>query len=126
MKILVTALALIAVAFSYFYLNPSAIQVGEITTEAPERPTSVPEDAFWVGGLDGGSFIRVTSESSDRNVIFAEIYNDDTGDIEYSGPMNYSGQGSIPETITDPSFFIGWDGNALHLSNGHSFVAVDH
>lgn len=124
-KILLSIIALTAIVFSYFYFTPSAIQVEETKIEAPNKPSSVPEDTFWAGGVDGGNFIKITVDSTAPKAVSAEIYNDSTGDVEYNGRMEYSGPDGVPEAVSDPSFIHGWDGNSLHLANGHSLSAVE-
>jgi hypothetical protein len=49
-------------------------------TTTPQRPSKVPETAFWCGGADGGSWYEIKSISNGTYNI--AIYNDFTGDIE--------------------------------------------
>ena len=49
---------------------------------APERPSSIPAQARWVGGPDGGSWIVIDAYSS--NQVKARIYFDD-GELWSSG-----------------------------------------
>lgn len=39
----------------------------------PDKPTTVPENAIWVGGLDGGVWLKIDKVIS-SNTIKAEIY----------------------------------------------------
>ncbi len=49
----------------------------------PIKPQNVPEDAVWVGGYDGGCFVRIDSEYSDTTRFV--IYFDSDGEIWYDG-----------------------------------------
>lgn len=49
----------------------------------PIKPQNVPEDAVWVGGYDGGCFVRIESEYTDTTHFV--IYFDSDGEIWYDG-----------------------------------------
>jgi hypothetical protein len=48
------------------------------------RPVGIPSDAVWVGGADGGAYVRCTIDSA-RNVNPCSVWNDYTGDLIESG-----------------------------------------
>lgn len=48
---------------------------------APERHASIPPDATWAGGIDGGYWFLVTS-SSGANTFNIKIYNEHSGEID--------------------------------------------
>lgn len=119
MKKLVFGFVIICTVFAIFLvLNPPEITFEEVVTTAPSKPKSVPENAFWVGGIDGGSFILISEKVNADNVFSAQIYNDYTGDLEYSGMLKYLGVIKDEKLLTDPTFYQGWDGEKLHLANG--------
>ncbi|MEW5755643.1 MAG: hypothetical protein AB1810_05010 [Pseudomonadota bacterium] len=82
----------------------------------PQRPSNVPETAFWVGGVDGGVFVSVrTLEESTDDLYYAEIYYV-SGDLAYRGPMKIY----PPDASFDPKIkesYEGWDGDNLYLNN---------
>ncbi len=51
--------------------------------EPPVKPKSVPQDAIWAGGYDGGCFFLLQSEYSDTSRF--TIYEEHNGDIWYDG-----------------------------------------
>lgn len=89
----------------------------------PSRPPKVPADAFWVGGPDGGAFIRLQKSNvpaPQAGTYDAWIYNDQSGDLWYSGKLFLSGSRKLEPQITRPEAFEGWDGERLHLSDGRT------
>ena len=119
MKKLVVGIAIICAVFiTLLILNPPEITFEEVKTAEPNKPKSVPEEAFWAGGIDGGNFILIRKDEKGNNVFSAEIYNDYTGDLEYSGTLKYSGVAIAQKSLSDPAFYQGWDGEKLHLANG--------
>lgn len=101
--------------------NPPSIIVEDIEVTRPEKPKSVSDHAFWVGGVDGGNFIVVT-KTKEKSLFFAEIYHDFTGELEYAGMLKYSGSKEIENFLGKASFYQGWDGENLHLANGESMT----
>lgn len=55
------------------------------------RPAGVPSDALWVGGADGGAYVRCEVDLA-RNVDHCELWNDFTGDLAESGDYQIHGQ----------------------------------
>jgi hypothetical protein len=50
-------------------------------TAPPPSPQSVPAEAFWTGGPDGGVFVILSRESGTPSpVVRVEVYNDSTGE----------------------------------------------
>jgi len=88
----------------------------------PAKPNSVPENAFWVGGHEGGVFVLVSKNKSEVT-YYGTIYFDANGDVWYQGKFKYTGDS--PFDVTDKSMYTGWDGDYLFLSNGEKLIAVD-
>ncbi len=107
-----------AVFATLFIINPPDFTFENAVIMAPSKPKSVPDAAFWVGGIDGGNFVLISKKVNSDNVFSAQIYNDYTGDLEYSGTLKYSGVIEDERALTDPTFYQGWDGEKLHLGNG--------
>lgn len=63
----------------------SLFQAGCYRAYPPPRPDSVPIDAVWAGGLDGGGWVRCSTPSSEFNIC--TIY-DEEG--RTPGPARYS------------------------------------
>ena len=79
----------------------------------PKKPSQVPESALWVGGMDGGVFIKVKEKS---NKYIGEVYYI-SGDIAYKGELEIHPKGSTPPNLEAKESFTGWDGDIIYLSN---------
>jgi hypothetical protein len=51
----------------------------------PPRPAGVPVDALWVGGPDGGVFMRLEATAANGATYWGTIYNGFTGSVWYEG-----------------------------------------
>lgn len=119
MKKLTLVFMIICAAFAALYIiNPPEVTFRSTETAAPSKPKSVPDAAFWIGGVDGGNFIYISKKMDSQKIYSAQIYNDHTGEIEYSGALKYSGVTENVESLKDVSIYQGWDGEKLHLANG--------
>jgi len=80
------------------------------------RPLRVPSDALWVGGADGGAYVRCTSDSA-RDVNPCSVWNDYTGDLIESGDYRLRKEGRAATeaelVISFPDF-----GGLIYLKNG--------
>ncbi|WP_028293947.1 hypothetical protein [Oceanobacter kriegii] len=81
------------------------------------KPSSVPESAFWVGGSDGGVYVFI--EKLQNNIYRSEIYNE-SGEAEYKGKLQLLPPGALE--YTNKSIFQGWDGDTLYLSEDRRLV----
>ncbi len=90
--------------------------------QAPPRPESVPATALWIGGPDGGVFVKV-SMTKVKNIYFGTIYFDSNGEICYQGPFRYTGDDAFE--VDDKSSYSGWDGDYLFLTNHEKLIAID-
>lgn len=110
--------AILFVVFSMLLISkPPKIILNEADVIAPNKPGSVPDNVFWVGGVDGGNFISISKVERMDNLYSARIYNDYSGDLEYDGLLKYSGNKMLDNSLSDPTLFLGWDGEKLHLTN---------
>ena len=50
-------------------------------TPIPERVDGIPEDAFWVGGIHGGSWYSIQHIDEEEQTVFFRIYHDTNGEI---------------------------------------------
>jgi hypothetical protein len=58
--------------------------------QPPSRPLTVPQDAQWAGGPDGGCWVRCSIDVQ-RDVNYCVAYLDTTGDIMQSGDFRLRG-----------------------------------
>lgn len=86
----------------------------------PARPSNIPAASVWVGGLDGGVFVRITkADKLGKNIYLGEIHYI-SGDLSYKGPMKLSPAGPIDFDLTKKESFEGWDGDTLYLNKNYS------
>jgi hypothetical protein len=83
------------------------------------RPRNVPVDAIWVGSLDGGAYILLTRMKSRTEERYcAEVFNDITGKVLYSGLVIRDPPVSRPIEAISCGIFVGWDGSEILLNDG--------
>lgn len=49
--------------------------------KAPKRPKNIPEQAFWVGGTDGGNWFVVEDVHIHKSNAFIKVFNDSDGSL---------------------------------------------
>jgi hypothetical protein len=91
--------------------------------EEPPRPAGVPADAFWVGGPDGGVFMRLEPTADNGATYRGAVYNEFTGSVWYEGRFILEPAGSPPVNVRDRRILSGWDGVAIHLTDGRALMA---
>lgn len=98
-----------------------ACKTGARSTQvkAPPRPSGVPEKALWAGGLDGGAFILLTPTSSVGRYV-GKVYDDNTGQVIFSGTLKLDAKESVPINVADAKTFDAWDGDTLYLTDGRT------
>ncbi|NOY84567.1 MAG: hypothetical protein GXO96_07075 [Nitrospirae bacterium] len=92
----------------------------------PPRPKSVPNDAMWIGGVDGGAWILLKKNQSDPEYIYrAEVYGDQAGNQWYIGRLEVipNSQPSVP--LGRAGAYGVWDGDRLLLEDGRVMRAID-
>lgn len=98
-------------------LSGCQCEVRSAEPEPPPRPRGVPANAVWAGGVDGGDFILLNPAAPD-GTYSAKIYNDHSGDVEFSGKLRLKEPSQAPIDLHDPKAYSGWDGESLLLSDG--------
>ncbi|HEX4878709.1 MAG TPA: hypothetical protein VFV39_02600 [Limnobacter sp.] len=86
------------------------------------KPASVPAASVWVGGLDGGVFVRVTQGKSAGGATYQATVHHSTGDLSYDGPVSPSPAGPIAVDLSKQESFEGWDGDTLYLKGGQKLT----
>lgn len=80
----------------------------------PKKVVGIPKDAFWSGGVDGGNWFLVKEEK--RNVYYVHIYNDYSGEIEYTGKFKIIGKIVSVQVLKNTISF--YSGEKIYLVNG--------
>jgi hypothetical protein len=110
----------LAVLLAACVLVGCSTEVGE-----PARPAGVPADALWVGGVDGGVFVKVARATSGETGRFSgAIYYEHSGDPWYRGDFTLEPPGSGRVEVGRADTYSGWDGTSLLLRDGRRLVAV--
>lgn len=98
-------------------LSACQCRVESVEIEPPPRPSGVPTKAVWAGGIDGGEFILLSPAASDGTYP-VKIYNDHSGDLEFSGRLRLTAPSAAPIDVNDPKTYSDWDGESLSLRDG--------
>jgi len=84
----------------------------------PDRPDNIPGNTLWIGGTDGGVFIRVNKMKEDKPYVYdAEIYFG-TGDIDFKGKLTINTRDKPVFDYDKQDSYSGWDGDTLYLRDG--------
>ncbi|WDE14389.1 hypothetical protein H3N35_03815 [Thalassomonas haliotis] len=90
----------------------------EVSSELPPKPDNIPEKALWVGGPDGGVYILVKKDKSDKKTLYdAKIYYSE-GSVNYIGKLVINTPNNPWFDYQDISSYSGWDGDTLYLQDG--------
>ena len=101
-----------------FVLAASGCESQEPVVVEPSKPSNVPSEAIWVGGIDGGVFVLIRdSESSDDGIYFGEIYYV-SGDVSYKGDLKIYPDNLLRIDFNNKESYQGWDGDTLYLREG--------
>ena len=88
----------------------------------PDRPTNVPAQAVWAGGLDGGSFVHCEVDSS-RDVNKCTVYNEDTGQVMEQGDFRLKTEGRAARVEELKYTWADW-GGMIGLADGQTLQRV--
>jgi hypothetical protein len=89
----------------------------------PSRPANLPADAFWLGGPDGGVYVRVQRVAgTDPRLYSGAVYHPD-GAVWYEGEFLLEPAAAQLVEPSDTAAFLGWDGTQLLLEGSRSLVA---
>jgi hypothetical protein len=92
----------------------------------PSKPDSVPDNALWIGGADGGAWILISKPEDQADHIYhAEIYGDQAGEPWYIGLLELSNRTNTNVPLNDPEVFGIWDGDALSLKDGRIMQSIE-
>lgn len=105
-----------------FLLSGCDVQSNADPAQPPEKPSSVPDEAIWVGGADGGVFVKL-SETARNDLYTGSIYRGHSGEVWYQGRFEYTGDEAFDPD--KPSNYESWDGTVLHLNNQESLAAIE-
>jgi len=85
----------------------------------PKRPSDVPNDAIWAGGIDGGVWYIISSQKRIANVWAIKIYKDN-GSPWVRGEFWWK---EAPDTKTMPPISA-FDGHVIYLKGNKKMLPV--
>jgi hypothetical protein len=99
--------------FFIFTLGCTSIAVKDYT---PKKHPTIPDSAFWRGGIDGGSWFLIKNINNHRNLADISIYNDQDGSLIMSKTFmlicNANKMTFIEDLEQQVNFF---DGEKIHF-----------
>jgi hypothetical protein len=102
-----------------FLIGATVLACRPAPVTAPARPPTVPADAVWAGGPDGGAWIRCEKRPAD---YLCAVYDDSIGAQWARGRFVLQGG---PSTGPGGSLeFSGFDGESIHLLDGRTLRPV--
>jgi len=88
------------------------------------RPDTIPKNALWVGGHDGGVYVVIEKNISDKSTIYrAKIFHAN-GDLDYKGKLSINSSMSSSFEYKNVYSYLGWDGDTLYLTDGHELKII--
>ncbi|MCP4338821.1 MAG: hypothetical protein GY799_08010 [Desulfobulbaceae bacterium] len=92
----------------------------------PTRPVPVPNEAMWIGGIDGGAWVLLRKqENQPDHIYYAEVYGDQVGDPWYIGRLEVIPHSKPNVPLDNPEAYGVWDGDSLLLEDGRSMRTID-
>ncbi|MFY7938615.1 MAG: hypothetical protein ACOVOQ_14630 [Flavobacterium sp.] len=100
------------------FIIMTSCNVGNQKVEKPKKLKSVPEKAFWIGGVDGGNWYYIEYIHPHKNSAKISIYNDQSGELIVSKKFilvcESQNQTFIKNLETQIDSF---DGNRIYLTS---------
>ena len=89
-----------------------------------ERPETVPVNAIWVGGMEGGVYVLLAKPADREKHIYTGTIFYENGEPWYRGEMALSPADASFTDIDREESYVGWDGETLYLSGERSLKAL--
>jgi len=89
-----------------------------------ERPQSVPKNAIWVGGDDGGVYLIIEKNKKDKLNIYRAIIYHSIGEVDYKGKLSINSKKNPFFDINNKELYSGWDGDTLYLQDGRELEII--
>jgi len=89
-----------------------------------EASKTGPEGSWWLGGADGGAYIKIEEDrNTNDNLYQGVIFFDYDRTVWYRGPFKLIGD--IKFSIEDHDLYLFWDGERIHLQHDSYLEAVN-
>jgi len=90
-----------------------------------DAPKKGPENSWWLGGADGGAYIKIEEEDNKLNDDFytGVIFFDHDKTAWYRGPFKLVGD--IKLDTNNHDLYLFWDGEKIHLKESSYLEAVN-
>jgi hypothetical protein len=101
-----------------FAMVINSCQSNGLEVKEPIRKNGIPNDAFWVGGVDGGNWYEVKSVHPHKNNAVIRIYNDQDGSLIVSKRFILVCPSDKPMWIDELKHqIIAFDGEKIYLKS---------
>ena len=88
-----------------------------------DEPKVGPESSWWLGGADGGAYIKIEEDNNRNDDLYqGVIFFDHDKSVWYHGPFKLIGD--IEFSIENRDLYLFWDGERLHLQQSSYLQAV--
>lgn len=85
---------------------------------------SGPEDSWWLGGDDGGVYIKIFEDNNPTDKLYqGVIFFDHDKTVWYRGPFKLVGE--LNFSIDDHDSYLFWDGERVQLKQSSYLEAVN-
>jgi hypothetical protein len=106
----------------YFMSLLLSLFVAACTIETEEKVG--PENTWWLGGVDGGVFIKIQDDKVPNDKVFeGKIYFQEGDKIWYQGRFEL--HGSLAFEPENHKQYLVWDGEKLHLKESSYLEPLD-
>jgi hypothetical protein len=83
-----------------------------------------PENSWWLGGADGGVYIKILeNENLDNKLYQGVIFFDHDKTVWYRGPFKLVG--NINFSVDNHDLYLFWDGERVHLKESSYLDAIE-
>ncbi len=106
-----------------FFILIFILSVTACTVEQ-DKEKQGPEGSWWLGGADGGAFIKIEDdENLNDQMYLGTVYFEHDQKIWYEGPFKLIGD--INFSIDKHELYLFWDGERIHLKESSYLEAVN-
>ena len=89
-----------------------------------DAPKTGPEGSWWLGGADGGAYIKIEENKNKNDDLYQGIiFFDHDKTVWYRGPFKLIGD--ITFSVENHDLYLFWDGERLHLQESSYLQAVN-
>ena len=101
-----------------------ALAITSCSIEYDDEEKKGPENSWWLGGADGGVYIKITEDNNlNDNYYQGVIFFDHDKTVWYRGPFQLVGD--LEFSIDNHDVYLFWDGERVHLQQDSYLEATN-